>query len=511
MFRRATIFFFIISCFAVSAQDSFFTEPVLTKNNKVRELQDHEYRIRRVGFDSQALLNTIKSFEIVDLPLFDDTWFQVKTTVFKDHGDGLYTWHGDIEAETYGKALITFGNGQLSGHIQIDDQIFAIDATRGPNFEITQVAPNTPIQCGNMASEKEDRGAWRRKTSTPSKPTNALKADSGSHHLKVLVLLDPAYCSQASSLRSQYEEALNDNFALMAPWPGTQYDQVSATVVTECFNDWDYTGDMGTDRDNMILDPDVEAVRYAHQADLVTFIANNNDYGTQTGIAKISGYHSIVKKNMALSYYTLAHEIGHNLGMLHNREDAYTSGASAGLSSTECKFGKGYNNGPCTTMTYSSTYGSSAYRVPIYSHHSPMYGQACNGTNLSYDNHSRMDEKAENHKSYYAADYLINNPGLFMAVGNTSSYGDTFDLSGTDGDDVAYLLDLDQSGQVYVDNLLGAMHPNTRIAIYDESGNLEAQAIGSSPINTSLSSGLYYVVVDSVSPDLFHLRLRTIY
>lgn len=153
----------------------------------------------------------------------------------------------------------------------------------------------------------------------------------GDGQLRVLVLLPTPlkfFCTSKwpvdwkRMLELMYTSNLNKVFAAMQP------TGVSATVVFDCLDYSPVGDDLNDDLNFISTDAGVAALRDKHKADMVSLLVSKADglcgrgnYNTPpVDDADIDRMFSVVKFSCALGSYSFAHELGHNLGMQHDRD-----------------------------------------------------------------------------------------------------------------------------------------------------------------------------------------------
>ena len=160
------------------------------------------------------------------------------------------------------------------------------------------------------------------------------------------------------------------------------------------------TGTLNIDLDRLKAKSDgymdsVHTLRDQYGADLVCLLTTDSDYG---GLASTmsrpslsfesSGFNVNVWDQLGAPSYTLAHEIGHNMGCLHNREDAtWTSEYDYG----EFCFGKRWLVGAEGYRTVMSYNNGSQYnnRIPHFSNPSVSYEGVATG-NVGTENNAKV-------------------------------------------------------------------------------------------------------------------------
>ena len=137
----------------------------------------------------------------------------------------------------------------------------------------------------------------------------------------------------------------------------------------------------------------VHTLRDQYGADLVSLLTTTSDYGGMANTMihpslgfESSGFNVNVWDIIGAPNYTLAHEIGHNLGCLHNREDAtWTSEYDYG----DFSFGKRWmvgNEGYRTVMSYDSANLAYNNRIPHFSNPNVSYEGVTTGNAGTEDN-----------------------------------------------------------------------------------------------------------------------------
>ena len=137
-----------------------------------------------------------------------------------------------------------------------------------------------------------------------------------------------------------------------------------------------------TEKNDGFLD-EIHILRDQYGADIVTLLSTDSSSG---GLAKTMTFPSINFEKSAFNVcvwdqitapsYTLAHEIGHNLGCLHNREDVTYPQESAGYDYGGFAYGKRWfeeSKGYRTIMSYNDDEGSYQNSVPFFSNPKVSY------------------------------------------------------------------------------------------------------------------------------------------
>jgi predicted outer membrane repeat protein len=137
-----------------------------------------------------------------------------------------------------------------------------------------------------------------------------------------------------------------------------------------------------TNKNDGYLD-EVHSLRDQYGADVVTLLSTDSDMG---GLANTLSYPSLSFEESAFNVcvwdqigapvFTLAHEIGHNMGCLHNREDASDSSQSSNYDYGAFAYGKRWylnGEGYRTVMAYNDSGKNFDNSIPYFSNPSVSY------------------------------------------------------------------------------------------------------------------------------------------
>lgn len=250
---------------------------------------------------------TAKKGDAVTLALFPDATFRA-TTEFTSREGEVVSWRGRIaSAKFWGTATLAIGPQGTFGTVQVDDRIFALRPANGTTV------------VSEIAQDRFPREAPPRRH--PS-ATSAPPASRDASNLSLLVVFPGrSICSSLGSVVWIAAISGNLNGVFSSAADSTVLSKVSLFCP-------DYTpkgGNLEADLTWLENDPDVAAQRQSTQSDLVTMVVPAADFcglgyeNVPVTAADAPFAFSVVRADCALENFTLAHEIGHNLGMEHDR------------------------------------------------------------------------------------------------------------------------------------------------------------------------------------------------
>ncbi|HYH07537.1 MAG TPA: zinc-dependent metalloprotease family protein [Thermoanaerobaculia bacterium] len=303
-------------------------------------------RVRQTTLNTNYFVNTFNNAQgDLTINLFPDVVVTSKRSVVTNPGQGRYTWRGTVEgANFYGRAVLAIVGNQIAGTVQKDGKVFLIRPVSDSVQVISEVnQTNFPDEAEPIdpdLSNARFRFASHAKASRPQ-----LVKTNSTYTIKVMLVFPDGLglaCSGpifpfAGWLRPLveliYESNLND------VWNAFMTDTIIADVTIYC-STYVSAGVMEDDLDWVSTDATVATERDARNADLVSLLVSSGSYcglgqvNEPVDAADDDDVFSVVKTSCGLSNYSLAHELGHNMGLDHDR---YVE--ADGATSTQCGFG----------------------------------------------------------------------------------------------------------------------------------------------------------------------------
>jgi hypothetical protein len=310
---------------APPAPGLFSTEDVVRTNvSWADEFIIVRTRFVRVSFDLlEAYEGTAgnQSEARLQLNLFDD----VSLTAVFDRLDmgyqGSRVWVGHVEGAEYGQVTLVFRDGVLVGEVRASGKLYQVQYV-GDGIhaihEIDQSAlpPDADPMLGSLSE------------AVPLETPKATVTDDGSI-IDVLVVYTGAARAGAGgttamqNLISGAESQTNTGYARSGVIQRIHVVHTAEIGYSEDGFNWQTTLYRLTGTTDGYMD-NVHTLRDAYLADLVVLIVNSC-YGGTCGIAWVNstapyGF-SLVSRTTATNSYDFAHELGHNMGCAHNREN----------------------------------------------------------------------------------------------------------------------------------------------------------------------------------------------
>jgi hypothetical protein len=257
---------------------------------------------------------------IVLLNLFADVSLQATLDEREIRSAESFTWQGHVSDDPSSQVMLVVENGVMAGNIRFSDSYFQVRYAGGDLHVIRQIDESLfppdgePIPVDLPYSTAEDLGM--------------AAADDGST-FDVLVVYTPAARAAAGDT-----SAMNALIQLAVSETNTAYSRSGVVprlrLVHSAEVSYAESGDFGTDLDRL-TDPgdgfmdNVHALRNTHGADLVSLIIEGTSL---CGIAWVmvnesnafqSHAFNVVSWLCATGNFTFGHELGHNMGLKHDR------------------------------------------------------------------------------------------------------------------------------------------------------------------------------------------------
>lgn len=280
-------------------------------------------RVRLVRFPDLQRLESGKPFRLTLAP---GLALDVEVDGLEPRGVGSFTLVGSVEGDEPGGVVLAFENGQAAGTIRHGLDLYEVQwVGRGLHalIEIDQSAyppehagPN-PSGGGPMKIQAAP-GASSGSGGSPEKVTAA----SGTPVIRIYFVYTPAavlaYGGNIASLIHSAIAHTNTAYSLSGVNAKVElagYSQVAYTEASTSSHEADLTAFKNTN-DNVI--DNVHTLRNEHYADLMVMLVNKTTecgrgYVNSTAATAFSTVHVT-----CVSGYTVAHEIGHNAGGLHD-------------------------------------------------------------------------------------------------------------------------------------------------------------------------------------------------
>ena len=258
------------------------------------------------------------------------------------------------------------------------------------------------LEEGEMPTIEQTKEDSIRSGNTLNSKSFKIKSEADTARVDVLILYTPAAKEWASIYQGSIDNTINmamtycnlvsENSKLGATFNLVYSSEVNYTETGNSENDLTYLTD-GTI-------PNVSTIRDASGADLVVLLSKTNDVG---GISWLLNYksgledygYSLIRVQQASGYSTI-HEIGHNMGAHHHKEQTTQPGPTKWSDWAENTWSAGWrwtgdNNGKyCSVMTYSrGSYfldGITHMTVPYFSSPDISYQGQSTGDAVDGDN-----------------------------------------------------------------------------------------------------------------------------
>ncbi|MBX2965202.1 MAG: zinc-dependent metalloprotease [Cyclobacteriaceae bacterium] len=392
------MFLLIIPKNTLAQSNADFFLPVSRDVNTLQLTQRNKLDIlERGGRNRSVQLVNIKNlaqhqregYFIFKLPGIQEHFIS-KATHVEIKSDEDFSWSGVLE-DTPGTVTLISQNGELFGHIAVDDRKFELYPLGDELYALVEIdaAFLAGDECVSPPPvEKSD--------DTEPEYENARFVDC-SKHARVLVLYTANAENAVPNIINTAWLALhqtNDAFRNSGIF-GDAY--VQAGMAGPFFLNFTESSNISADVQSLADRTDVQTLRTSHGADLVILLAGDN-YGPYGVVNKIgpndATSYAIVRATAATGAYTFAHELGHLFGGRHQQCSMWNNGGCD--DSTAYAHGYGFSYG-FLGLTKRSTImhqlRDSYPRILYYSNPNITYsGQPTGTTNNNHNAKQLWDE-----------------------------------------------------------------------------------------------------------------------
>jgi len=260
-----------------------------------------------------------KSADSLAIDAFDGTTLVVDKERVARRGVGNYTWYGTVRGHPNGRTILTVVDGRIAGSITLADPhtgtyaIYELVPTNDGSHALKEIRQD--------ALQTEEPGHFHAPLSGGKDATASAQADSGDVIDVLVVFSNQTAAAVGTGIGAQVQAAIDNTNQVYANSGINQrlrlvhYEQVNydehgtdafSTALTDVTN---AAGGMAS----------VPGLRNAYGADLVSVFIENGGYCGIAWIGPSAAYgFSVVNRGCTISNNSFAHELGHNMGALHD-------------------------------------------------------------------------------------------------------------------------------------------------------------------------------------------------
>ncbi len=329
------------------------------------------YRVTDVKFGALNPRNQ-NAAKSVQVELFDGTILTIDKTKTEERSSGNYTWHGTVRGYPKSSVIFTVVKNYLTGNIEILDQSLALQgkydivyvgnglySLRELDFTDMEDESEVPTLPDSMSADRPAGDA---------DVANTVASDVGDVIDIMIVYSNQTAAAAGASIDSQIQAAVdaanaayfnsNVNYRLrLVHTEGLNYNEASTNAYNTALSDIT-SGTNGAQA--------VPTLRDYYKADLVSMFIESPTYCGMgwLGLSSMAAF-TVVARDCAAGYYSLAHEIGHNMGLNHD--------PATEPSLSPYAYGHGYIDPSCAFRTVMAYAGCGATRVGYHSNPNLMY------------------------------------------------------------------------------------------------------------------------------------------
>lgn len=286
---------------------------------QVNRLQDDNYKIvslNNVKSLSSINIQNLKDFSEILIPLNNDLQVLALNKKLIMRSDSDYTWIGEIDGDKLSSVLLTVKNGHIAGEIRQGNHHYSlIPLSKNMNLLVNEIGHSVHCELDNkMRHLKIDQNLER-----VNADTNATQGE----FIDMMVLYTDDAALNMSSIETVIENTIDAmNVSLAKSCASTRLRLVHTQQVTMTESSSQEMIAHLTDTTDGVLDTEATTLRSTHGADLISlWTFNNAAIGSMPPLGnQDSGYFaSVISPFGGLINFTFLHEVGHNLGIDHDR------------------------------------------------------------------------------------------------------------------------------------------------------------------------------------------------
>lgn len=281
-------------------------------------------RYIRINSDYIAGEEIPQGKDLITLNLFDDVSFQGIKDRLERRALSRYTWFGKVAGFEQSQIIMVVENLAVAANITMEGRMFQIRAIEGTVHAIYEINQGAfPDFCA--PNPVLGQGAYDILPGVP-------QADDPSS-IDVMVVYTDDTAAASADIASEIQLAIDETNQSYANSGIIQRLNLVHTAEV----DYTETSDMGADLDCITYEDgcldQVHTWRNTYAADMVSFWVENGNYcGLAWLMSSVSpsfeAYaYSVVDRSCATGYYSFGHEMGHNMGAHHDRDNASSQGA----------------------------------------------------------------------------------------------------------------------------------------------------------------------------------------
>ena len=351
----------------------------------------------------KAQMSALKDEDRVGLNLFNDEYFVFEKDQIKQDGKNGYVVHGKAMGKDNSDALFTVEDDVMVGNVRVDGKTYQIRYA-GNGIQTIREVDEAKVPESTHPMHVENEMSDGKAGSTGEMANDVQMASDLGDVIDVMVVYTPAARTAAggtSAIKAEIKLAIEETNQAYANSRVTQRlrlvysGEVAYTVGANNSIDLNRL----TNKTDGYMD-NVHTLRDTYRADLVSLWTT-----TGGGIAWLmstvstnfeSHGFSVTNQQWATSNYVFAHELGHNMGAHHDRNNAGSQGAYS--------YSYGYNvpaKNWRTIMSYNCSGGCA--RIPHFSNPNVNYNGDPTGRP------STASDSADNARTFNNTDWTVAN------------------------------------------------------------------------------------------------------